>query len=290
MRILQIVPLISLCLFCSMTTYGQKDTIIYAHRGFRGLMPESTVAAMKNAIDLGADVLEMDVAFTKDKQAVISHDPWLDHLITLDAAGQEIPAGKGLPILAIPYAQLEKYDVGSKQHKDFPKQKNFKTSIPRLSDLIDAVELYSAKTGAKKPWYSIETKTNKTRDNISQLAPKEYVDLLMKVILAKKIQDRVIIQSFDERTLEIVHRDYPAVKTMLNVSKGSLAENLSRLSFKLDYYAPVPKLIDAALVARCKELGIKLLCGNTNDKSEIDRVFALGVEELCTDYPYTHLP
>ncbi|MGH2623644.1 MAG: glycerophosphodiester phosphodiesterase family protein, partial [Sphingobacterium sp.] len=285
-----IIPFTFLYLLCSMTGYGQNDTIIYAHRGFRGLMRESTIAAMKNAIDLGADVLEMDIAFTKDRQAVISHDPWLDHLITLDDAAQEIPAGKGLPILGIPYAKLKTYDVGSKQHKDFPKQKNFKAHIPRLSDLIDSVETYSTKIGAKKPWYSIETKTNKSRDNISQLAPEEYVELLMKVILTKKIQDRVIIQSFDERTLEIVHRDYPAVKTMLNVSKGSLAENLSRLSFKLDYYAPVPQLIDAALVARCKELGIKLLCGNTNDKAEIDRVFALGVKELCTDYPYTHLP
>jgi glycerophosphoryl diester phosphodiesterase len=47
------------------------------HRGCRGLMPENTVPAMKTALGLGVTTLEMDVVITKDKQVVVSHDPFL---------------------------------------------------------------------------------------------------------------------------------------------------------------------------------------------------------------------
>lgn len=270
--------------------YGQQDTIIYAHRGFRGIHPENTIPAMLQSLNHGADVLEMDIAFSKDKHPILSHDPWMDSLITLDPSGRAIARGKGLPLYEMTYEEIQGYNVGVKQHKDFPMQVNFPAHIPKLFDLIDEVESYVSTNNLKKPWYSIETKSSKARDNKSQPAPEEFVKILMSVILEKGIEERVIIQSFDERTLEIVNRDYPQVTTMLNVNKGTLEENLARLTFKLDYYAPSPKLIDATLVAKLKNLGIKIIGGNTNDKAEIDRLFSLGVYEYCTDYPYQLLP
>ncbi len=268
----------------------QTDTTIYAHRGFRGMSPENTIPAMKHALELGADVLEMDIAFSADKQAVVSHDPWIDSLISFDPQGKAIAAQKSLALYEMEYSLIQQYDVGSRGHKDFPKQARYKAYIPRLVDLIDSVELYVEKNGLKKPWYSIETKTSKARDNKVQPEPEEFVKLLMDIVIAKGIRERVIIQSFDERTLEIIHRDYPDVVTMINISKGSLEENLARMSFQPDYYAPIPQLIDAELVTKCKTIGLKLLCGNVNDKKEIDRMFSLGIMEYCTDYPYNELP
>lgn len=276
-------------LLLGFASFAQQDTIIYAHRGFRGLMPENTIPAMINALHQGADILEMDIAFSSDKQAIVSHDPWMDYLISLDPNGKEIAPGKGLPFYQMTYEEIRKYDAGSKQHKDFPHQRNFKTYIPRLADLIDSVESHVKLHNLKKPWYSIETKTSKGRDNVAQPAPEEFVKLLMAVIVSKGIEDRVIIQSFDERTLEIVNRDFPDVQTMINVNKGTLEENLARFTFQPDYYAPAPALIDAALVAKCKKLGLKLICGNNNDKKDIDRILNLGVNAYCTDYPYSVL-
>lgn len=267
-------------------SFAQQDTIMYAHRGFRGLMPENTIPAMINALHQGADILEMDIAFSSDKQAIVSHDPWMDHLITLDPDGKDIAPGKSLPFLKLTYEEIRKYDAGSKQHKDFTRQQNFRTYIPRLADLIDSVERHVKLHNLTKPWYSIETKTSKKRDHVVQPAPEEFVKLLMAVIVSKGVEDRVIIQSFDERTLEIVNRDFPEVQTMINVNKGTLEENMARFTFQPDFYAPVPALIDAALVAKCKNLGIKLICGNVNDKKEIDRILSLGVNAYCTDYPY----
>lgn len=278
-------------ILCTIGCFAQnKDTVVYAHRGFRGLSAENTIPAMKKALRLGADVLEMDIAFSADNEAIVTHDPWMDSLITLDPHGMPIAKGKGLPFYKMDYASIRRYDVGLKQHTDFPNQQNFHAYIPRLAELIDSVEHFANVEGIAAPRYSIETKTSKARDGVAQPAPEEFVKRLMAVILSKKIEDRVIIQSFDVRTLEIVKREYPTIITMLNVSKGTLAENLSRMTFQPDYYAPIPALIDDALFRKCRELGIRLLCGNVNDKKEIDRVMALGVYEYCTDYPYGALP
>ena len=276
-------------ILASLGCFAQSNPYMYAHRGYRAFMPENTVQSMKFALDHKAAVLEMDIAITSDGYAVLSHDPWLDSLITLDPAGKPIKKGKDLAIYKMAYDEIARYDVGSKQHKDFPKQRNFKAVIPKLEDLIDSVEAYANKLGVK-PKYSIETKTNKSRDNIAHPTPEIFVQKLMSIIIEKNIEDRVIIQSFDPRTLEIVHRDYPNVVTMLNATKGTFEENMAMLSFLPTYYAPNANLIDAALVEKCNKLGVKLLCGNNNSKKEIDRVRSIGINEFCSDYPYELLP
>lgn len=273
----------------SLGCYAQETPQMYAHRGYRGMMPENTIAAMKYALDQGAAVLEMDIAFTSDGHAVLSHDPWLDSLITLDVNGAPIKKGKDLPIYKMTYSDILKYDVGSQQHKDFHGQKNFKARMPRLTDLIDSVESYGKSIGVS-PRYSIETKTSKSRDHVAQPTPEVFVRELMRIIEEKGVKDRVIIQSFDPRTLELVHRDYPGVITMLNATKGTFEENMAMLTFLPTYYAPNANLINQELVDKCNELGIKLLCGNNNSKKEIDRVRELGINEFCSDYPYELLP
>lgn len=65
---------------------------------------------------------------------------------------------------------------------------------------------------------------------------------------------------------------------------------LLRETAHVGQHAPIPRLIDAELVKKCKQLGIKLIGGNVNDKAEIDRILALGVDSYCTDYPYALLP
>jgi glycerophosphoryl diester phosphodiesterase len=57
------------------------------HRGCRGLMPENTVPAMLNALQLGVTTLEIDVVITKDKRVVLSHEPFFNHEITTKPDG-----------------------------------------------------------------------------------------------------------------------------------------------------------------------------------------------------------
>ena len=48
---------------------------VQAHRGGMGLLPANTLEAMKNAVDLGVNTLEMDIVVTKDKKVILSHWP-----------------------------------------------------------------------------------------------------------------------------------------------------------------------------------------------------------------------
>ena len=60
------------------------------HRGCRGLMPENTIPAMLHALSLGVTTLEMDVAFTKDSVAIVSHEPFFNHELTTKPNGSFI--------------------------------------------------------------------------------------------------------------------------------------------------------------------------------------------------------
>jgi glycerophosphoryl diester phosphodiesterase len=285
MKIYRVLPLlISLVTVKSM---AQNNFDTQGHRGARGLMPENTIPAMKVAQDLGV-TLEMDISFSKDKKVIVSHDQWMNAGFVLTPDGKEIPVERqkeDFNLYKMPYKKIRNYDVGSKVHKGFPKQKKMTAYIPKLSELINSVEAYAKEKNYKAPYYNIETKTNVKGDDIFHPAPEEFVKRLMKVIKSRKIEDRVIIQSFDVRTLEIMHKKHPGIKTAYLVSKGGLEENLKLLSFKPDIYSPAYKLVNKELVNKCHDLGLKVIPWTVNTKKEIDEIKNMGVDGIISDYP-----
>ncbi len=62
---------------------------VHGHRGARGLRPENTLPAFEYAIARGVDVLELDMAVTKDNVVVVSHDPLL-HLPVCSGPQMEV--------------------------------------------------------------------------------------------------------------------------------------------------------------------------------------------------------
>ena len=56
---------------------------LQGHRGARGLKPENTIPAFIAALNYGVTTIEMDVVITKDKQVVLSHEPWMSAEICL---------------------------------------------------------------------------------------------------------------------------------------------------------------------------------------------------------------
>src|SRR5258705_1416154 len=161
------------------------------HRGCRGLMPENTIPAMLNAVGLGVTTLEMDIVFTKDKKAILSHEPFFNHEITTRPDGSfiETKDERNYNIYQMDYEQVKTYDVGMKPHPRFPKQQKMKAGKPLLSDVIDAVNKDMMTRRRPFPYYNIETKTQPATDNIYHPAPAEFVELLMAVIKAKQIVD-----------------------------------------------------------------------------------------------------
>lgn len=260
------------------------------HRGCRGIMPENTIPAMLKAIDLGVTTLEMDAVITADRKVILSHEPFFNHEITTRPDGREVLATeeKELNIYRMSFLETKRYDVGLRPHPRFPKQEKIKAYKPLLSEVIEDVEAYTKLKGANSVFYNIETKTMPATDSIYHPAPEEFVRLLMGVINRQKIERRVIIQSFDYRTLKIIHEQYPSVKTAALVEdfdKKSLDDQIKELGFVPDIYSPHYSLVNEKLVSDCHEKKIRLIPWTVNDKIIIDKLKGMRVDGIITDYP-----
>jgi len=260
------------------------------HRGSRGLMPENTIPAMYKAIDLGVTTLEMDAVITKDKQVILSHEPFFNHEISTKPDGSEVKLEeeRSLNIYQMDYDQVKQFDVGKKVHPRFQRQQKMKASKPRLADVIDSVEWFCKQKQLRFPDFNIETKSFPLTDGTYHPPPQEFVELIMGVVRSKGIEKRVIIQSFDFRTLQYVHKSYPSIRTAMLIEdfdKRSLEQQLKDLGFTPSIYSPDYSLINTALVEKCHQLKMKVIPWTVNDKATIDRLRAMGVDGIITDYP-----
>ncbi|ETZ20062.1 hypothetical protein N824_07565 [Pedobacter sp. V48] len=257
-----------------------------AHRGGRGLMPENTIVAMQNAIDIGVTTLEMDTHITNDGKVVVTHDDYLSPGFMLTSDGKDIPTAdsKKYPVYQMNYDLLKTFDLGTKVHAGFPNQRKIKSYIPLLADLIDSVQQYSK--GKKQMFYNIETKCSVKGDNILNPEPDRFVKLLMDVIESKGIIPYVVIQSFDKRTLQILNKKYPKVRTSFLVdNKKTVDENLADLGFNPFIMSPAFKMVDDAMVKKCHEKHIKVIPWTANTKEDINILKQMQVDGIISDYP-----
>lgn len=260
------------------------------HRGCRGLMPENTLPAMLTALDMPVTTLELDVVITKDKNVILSHEPFFNHEITTKPNGEYVneEEEKGLNIYTMTLAETQKFDVGLKPHPRFPRQQRLKATKPLLSEVIDDVEAAVKLKNRSKVFYNIETKCNPLTDNTYHPAPEEFVQLLMNVLHKKKIADRAIIQSFDFRTLKIIHQKYPQVRTAALIEDFDtrpIEKHLEELGFIPAIYSPAQSLVTKELVEKCHQKNMKIVPWTVNDKNGIDQLRALGVDGIITDFP-----
>jgi glycerophosphoryl diester phosphodiesterase len=260
------------------------------HRGCRGLMPENTIPAMIKAIDLGVTTLEMDASISKDRKVFLSHEPFFNHEITTKPDGSFIVEAeeKGFNMFQMNYAEIQKFDVGLKQHPRFLQQKRVPAYKPLLSELFDTVIAYCLQKNIPIPQFNIETKTNAKTDGIYHPGPEEFVDLLVNVIQSKKIEDKVIVQSFDSRTLQYLHQKYPNFKTALlieDLDKKSFALQLRDLGFIPTIYSPAHTLVTDLLVKQCRDAGIQIIPWTVNDLPRMQLLKKMGVHGIISDFP-----
>ena len=260
-----------------------------AHRGGRGLMPENTIVAMKDALKYeNLTTLEMDTHITKDHQVVVTHDDYLSPGFMLTPDGKEIPAAdaKKYAVYQMNYDLLKTFDIGTKVNSGFTQQQKIKTYIPLLSDLIDSVQQEIKVKNREQVFYNIETKCGPKGDGVVNPTPEVFVKLLMDVIEQKKITPYVVIQSFDKRTIQIINKKYPGVKTSYLISnKKSYDENIADLGYKPFIYSPEWKLVNAELIEKAHADGVKIIPWTPNTKADIEHLRSLKVDGIITDYP-----
>lgn len=262
------------------------------HRGARGLLPENTIMAYKAGIDHGVTTIEMDTCITKDLQVVMSHDPYLNPDFCLGPQGETIAnesiAMTQYKIYEMEYETLAKCDCGINGNKNFPEQKKISAFKPTLSQVFTEIETYIRKNKQKRVMYNIETKTRKERDNIFHPAPEVFVDLLYDVIAKHKMQQRVIIESFDVRTLQLMRQKDPSIPLSLLVDKANnfdFRKKLKELGFPPEYYSPHYSLMNEEIMSYMRENKIKVVPWTPNTVDEIKQLLDLGVDGIITDYP-----
>ncbi len=260
------------------------------HRGCRGLMPENTIPAMVHALGMGVTTLEMDISISKDKKVFLSHEPFFNHEITTKPDGSFIDEKdeKNYNMYLMNYSDIMKYDVGMKPHPRFAQQQKMKAVKPLLADVFTTIKQEMMTRRRPYPFFNIETKTQPATNNIYHPAPAEFVELLMKVIKENGMEDFVIIQSFDFRTLQYLHKNYPTIKTAMLIEdydKRTFEEQIKDLGFAPTIYSPAFILVNESLVKKCHLQNIQIIPWTVNDKTKMDELKALGVDGIISDYP-----
>ena len=176
---------------------------IEAHRGGRALFPENTLPSFANALSMGVNTLELDIGVTSDGTIVVSHERKLNPDLARNADGVYV-APPGTPFVRLRLEEVRKYDVGqirpgSRYAAQFPDQHAVPgTPIPTLREVFDLVR----KSGDRNVRLNIETKIDPHHPEESP-DPERFVTLLLDFLKAEKFTDRVMVQSFDWRTLQL---------------------------------------------------------------------------------------
>lgn len=266
---------------------------IHGHRGCRGLRPENTIPAFVHAIEWNVDALEMDVVITGDSQVLVSHEPTMLPLIMAYPDGR--PA-MDENIFTMSAAQAQTFLCGTQPHPRFPEQTLDKCYKPLLTEVVDTVRQLCAQRGQREPLYNIELKTVLERDSAGKTItgddvyhpdPQTYTTLFLNGVRSLQLGDRMIVQSFDPRILEAMHRQAPEIP-LVYLSEDSLKSpeaKLSELSFRPFGFSVYYPMIDASVVRYCREQGIALIAWTVNEKADIQRLVEMGVTEIITDYP-----
>lgn len=266
-----------------------KHAEIFAHRGGAAYFPESSIAAMRYALSIGVPVLELDVHVTADNKVVVWHDPFLSSTKVLNPDGTKLGRGSDMRhlIYKMNYADLVKYDIGSLEVKAFKDRVNEKAHISLLSDLIDYVEAYTTQHQIPSVSYDIEIKSNPMKDNRMTPPFQEYTDLVMDVLNKKNLGDRLIIQSFDPRTLNYLNAKYPKLTLafLLESGKYPLKEVRKHLNFTPSILSPNYQLVNPVLISDCHEMGIRVVPWTVNRREDILFLNQMGVDGIITDYP-----
>lgn len=263
---------------------------IQGHRGCRGLMPENTIAGMLRALDLGVTTLESDVVITADSIPLLSHEPFFSHEITLKQNGTPVTEQeeKSLNIYRMNLEETQRYDVGLKPHPRFPRQQKFAATKPTLPALFDSVALYMRSHKRPYPRFNIETKSLPATDEIFHPKPEIFVQLIMDLVIRKNMEKHVNIQSFDIRTLQALHHNYPRQSCALLIEEHDrrpFNTQLDELGFNPDIYSPHYSLVTRKLTDSLHARGIKVIPWTVNDRAAIDRMLECGVDGIITDYP-----
>ena len=241
---------------------------IIAHKGASGVAPENTLAAFQKALDIGVDMVELDVRQTKDEQIVVFHDQTL----------QRTTNGNG-NIHDFALAELQQLDAGSWFDPAFSDQ-----TIPTIKEVLDLID------GKCKVLIEIK--------HMDHPHYHDFADKLIDIIAEEHNGfEWVILQSYEDKYLEEAHAYDDRIKTkkMLigedsapliafymetRVHLGRSEQEGDLMALNPEYHTLSPRRI-----FRMHARGFKVYTYAVNTKEEMIKMLNMGVDGIITDYP-----
>jgi len=220
--------------------------LIFAHRGASGTEPENTLKAIKSALAMKVDGIEIDVHQVENKLVVI-HDRWLHRTTT----------GMG---------QLQNYSVSSLKTLDAGDGEQ----IPELNEVLALI--------AGKCIINIELKAINSR----QLLYRYLNNAINKYQFS---HSQLLISSFNHRLLNIIHQEqslFPigALTSSYPVEYAKFAQDLdaSSLHVNIEY-------ISQAFVDDAHKRGLKVYVYTVDESEDMDEMMRLGVDGVFSNFP-----
>lgn len=283
------VPLYFVLILIVMSCTKPERTLdLQGHRGARGLFPENSMPAFEYALSIPeVTTLELDVVVSKDKQLIISHEPWMNaEICTLDSA--EAAEERAVNLYELTAEEIRSYDCGSKGNARFPEQKKLATYKPTLSELFNML----GRTG-RWPNLNIETKCTPAGDGIYHPTPKEFAQLIHTFIerynalnLEIDLNHYITIQSFDVRTLQELRKLQTGVKLCLLTEDDESPEAaMDRLGFPADIFSPNYETLTQETINWCHFRRISVIPWTVNEVEDMQRLVDMGVDGIISDYP-----
>ncbi|MDX1381233.1 MAG: glycerophosphodiester phosphodiesterase family protein [Xanthomonadales bacterium] len=225
------------------------DTRVMAHRGASGSAPENTLAAIRGAIDSGADWVEIDVQETADGRIAVIHDSDLKKI-----------GGSPLTVAGATLAQLQQVDIGSWFHPRFADQR-----VPSLEEVL---ALCRDRIGV-----NIELKYYGREKQLEQR--------VVDIVEAAGMTGQVMFMSLSYAGIQALRRLRPGWKVGLlsSVAVGKLT------GLDVDFLALNGRAASRTLIRQAHAHGKQVLVWTVNDPVAMASMIGRGVDGLITDEP-----
>jgi len=255
---------------------------VQGHRGARAKLPENTLPAFQYAIEVGADVLEMDLGLTKDHELVVFHDPYINKERCLDQNGATLTSEP--LIFDLTLEEVKRFDCGSLKNKKFKEQQPISnTKIPTLREVFDLVK-NSNHPNSKNMHFNIEIKTKEDKPK-ETADPKIFTKKVLDLTVQYGFEKRVVIQSFDFRNLVEVKKIDSSI-IIAALYEGFFDRSSSIIeTYKPEIYSPKFSSLSKKMVNRIHSMGVKVIPWTANSEKDWKTLIGYGVDGIITDDP-----
>ncbi len=224
------------------------------HRGASGIAPENTRSAFLKAIELGMDMVELDVQLSKDEELIVFHDKDLKRM-----------AGVKRTVNSMDLLDLKALDIGSSFGDEFKGE--------RIMTLKEVIELAKEKLSL-----NIEIKEMGRK---RKLVVKKVIDLLEE----EDFKSEVIISSFNKKLLNMARSMDKDISLALIFSSSRVKALKISQELKLQAVHPHHSILTEGKVKGYKGLGLMVNTWTVNDKEKADELCGWGVDGIMTDFP-----